>query len=416
MPDWAYDTIGWILLAAGLPLLAWSLLWDPARRRRRCPRCWYSREGTPGLRCPECGREARSERSLYRVRRRWRWATAALLMLVGAYAAAVYEGVRARGWWAAVPRPALPWALAYAPDQPEPAVPGPLVGEIRARYFAAPRRLRTLWPGERWALGHAAAAALSRADNPSNLTLAAELLVHARRDAAEIAPERARAYVVLEKSLLAYASCRTYRDIGLMQWRPDEPGPVPFMTAYRRPDAVRLEFLDPGPPDSRGVTRRCVAWGDGGPFRRWDTYAGVVGTRATAPDAVDSTLYPYGGQGGAGGWVQSVLSGLLGSRSLPSVMRKATILREEEFDGHRCFVVSAVLPGGGITTWIDAESFAVRKYRAQRENGAVVVYRPEFDAELPASVFEFDPAREAETPLGDGKHVVQALGSMVGRE
>jgi hypothetical protein len=56
--DWLYHTFGWTLAAAGMVLLAWALFWDRSRGRRRCPKCWYNMEGVPGLRCPECGREA----------------------------------------------------------------------------------------------------------------------------------------------------------------------------------------------------------------------------------------------------------------------------------------------------------------------------------------------------------------------
>src|SRR5688572_28644873 len=57
----------------GVTLSLWALLWDRARGRRRCPSCWHDLAGVPGLRCPECGKEARSERRLFRTRRRWRW-------------------------------------------------------------------------------------------------------------------------------------------------------------------------------------------------------------------------------------------------------------------------------------------------------------------------------------------------------
>lgn len=69
--------------AISLPALALALralYHDPARRQPRCPGCWYLMIGLPPQRCPECGRQFRSERELYRVRRRWKPALVALLL------------------------------------------------------------------------------------------------------------------------------------------------------------------------------------------------------------------------------------------------------------------------------------------------------------------------------------------------
>jgi hypothetical protein len=78
---------GGAVAAAALVLIAWALLWDRARGRRRCPGgwlrgCWYDMSATAGLRCPECGREARRERDLFRTRRRWSLALAGLVVAV----------------------------------------------------------------------------------------------------------------------------------------------------------------------------------------------------------------------------------------------------------------------------------------------------------------------------------------------
>ena len=83
--DWLFCVAGWTLGALGAALLLWALFRDRSRGRRRCPRCWYDMAGVPGLRCPECGAEQRSERRLFRTRRRWKSAAAAVLLaLLGA--------------------------------------------------------------------------------------------------------------------------------------------------------------------------------------------------------------------------------------------------------------------------------------------------------------------------------------------
>lgn len=82
--DWLSWTGAGALALAALLVGGWAFLWDRSRGRRRCPRCWYDMAATPGLRCPECGREAISERALSRTRRRYRTAAAALVLLLPA--------------------------------------------------------------------------------------------------------------------------------------------------------------------------------------------------------------------------------------------------------------------------------------------------------------------------------------------
>lgn len=72
-PVWVWAVAGTIGMC-GAGLAAWALLADRARGRPRCPKCWYLMIGATGLRCPECGHVAKSNRAMFRTRRRWRWA------------------------------------------------------------------------------------------------------------------------------------------------------------------------------------------------------------------------------------------------------------------------------------------------------------------------------------------------------
>lgn len=111
--DWLYHALGWTLAAAGVVLLVWALFWDRSRGRRRCPKCWYSMEGVPGLRCPECGREAKSESGLLRTRRR-RWvAVIAVAIIAAGYPIYKVPRIVAGGWRGAVPSTALIAALPW---------------------------------------------------------------------------------------------------------------------------------------------------------------------------------------------------------------------------------------------------------------------------------------------------------------
>ncbi len=108
--------LGWSLAAAGGARLGWAVGWGGAatrgfRRRvvrlRRCPRCWYDMSAIDGLRCSECGREVKSERKLFKTRRRWRWAIVGLAAVVAGYPVARIPAIRAHGWVAAIPTTAL---------------------------------------------------------------------------------------------------------------------------------------------------------------------------------------------------------------------------------------------------------------------------------------------------------------------
>ncbi|MBX9736938.1 MAG: hypothetical protein K2X32_08425 [Phycisphaerales bacterium] len=92
--------IGLIAGLAGM-LLWWALLsdwWQGGAKKRRCPKCAYDMSGTSGLKCPECGRVAKSERQLHRSRRRWRLALVALAALTLASLLPVGVKVYREGW------------------------------------------------------------------------------------------------------------------------------------------------------------------------------------------------------------------------------------------------------------------------------------------------------------------------------
>jgi hypothetical protein len=123
--DWLYHLLGYTFAAAAVVLLLWALFWDRSRGRRRCPKCWYDMAGVPGLRCPECGREARREGSLHRTRRRWRGVCIALVVMLAASPVWSVPRIRRDGWFGAVPTTILAlaapmggsqWEVAYTPD------------------------------------------------------------------------------------------------------------------------------------------------------------------------------------------------------------------------------------------------------------------------------------------------------------
>lgn len=152
--DWLWIAAGSAALLAGAILLAWGLLGDWAARlrrgrTRRCPRCWYSMEATEGRRCPECGREARSERRMLRSRRRWRAAAAGVIVAMAGAAAIAWPLSAGGAWKKWVPDTALIVMLPWT----EEAWP---LDELHERIWAYQgsvhwARSRALWPWQ-WEL------------------------------------------------------------------------------------------------------------------------------------------------------------------------------------------------------------------------------------------------------------------------
>lgn len=130
---WVAWSAAAILAAGGLYVAGRALLADRARGRRRCPSCWYDLAGVAGLRCPECGREARSERALLRTRRHKRRAVGGLAMVVLAGAVAMLPRV-VRDPWSLVPTPALAVMLSFYDDE---------AGRLYARLAGAVARGQT---------------------------------------------------------------------------------------------------------------------------------------------------------------------------------------------------------------------------------------------------------------------------------
>jgi hypothetical protein len=115
----ALEVVGWVagivLFLAGLYVLARALFADRSRGRRRCPRCWYDMDAAPTLRCPECGKEARTAAALLRTRRHKRRAALALLLLgLGCLAGIAPRLIRDP--WGTLPTPLLSVVLWFYDD------------------------------------------------------------------------------------------------------------------------------------------------------------------------------------------------------------------------------------------------------------------------------------------------------------
>src|SRR5262245_54158699 len=100
--DWIFWLTGGVFTLAGLAIVVRALFGD-RHRGPRCPKCWYDMRGSPGLRCPECGRTAPCERKLLKKRRPWRAALAGMLVAAIGASGCLMPKVRRDGWLSIVP-------------------------------------------------------------------------------------------------------------------------------------------------------------------------------------------------------------------------------------------------------------------------------------------------------------------------
>jgi hypothetical protein len=98
-----YRSLAGLMVVLGVALIYRSLFHDRPRGRRRCPKCLYDMTGVPGLRCPECGRDAKRERRLHKTRRRWGWFAVSVLMFPLACFSGIYPQAKRDGWPSVTP-------------------------------------------------------------------------------------------------------------------------------------------------------------------------------------------------------------------------------------------------------------------------------------------------------------------------
>jgi hypothetical protein len=105
------------VIGTGLAVAFWGVWGRTSRGRRRCPKCWYDMRGVPGLVCPECGRDARKIKRLYRARHRRKIGVAGVLVAVSGPAFVAVEYVREQGPLVLVPTTVMIAGVEWLPDR-----------------------------------------------------------------------------------------------------------------------------------------------------------------------------------------------------------------------------------------------------------------------------------------------------------
>lgn len=412
MAPWIFQAMAWVLGVAGVLLLAWALVGDRARGRRRCPKCWYdlsaARPEGGGVTCPECGKKSAGERSLRRARRRWRWATLACVVLVGAWASRAWHVARVRGWWRVAPDVVV---IAFLPRteswshpifiHPSSVLNSQLSGAYRRELYhrwVPIEHAEGVWRHgelngiERWLLARRAKAWLRQTDIDEFRYVACEMLAWASDENPQGLPPAHLAMLVLARSRLAYAGIDSYTDIGVQVEDLSEIDYelgvqyTPFVTGFDRTGGVRHESVTVSPDDDwspmaggRGAVSfrpnggLAVMWEQGGAYKVDDNEVYAYPVEWHPADAVDpDRLWHSPLTADHGTW-----------HAMPDRVRGRSCYRlTKEWDE--------------MELWIDAETWLVLRVR---EGWVDIHFEPTTGVDLDESWWRFDPSDPADTPL-----------------
>ena len=165
-----------------------------------------------------------------------------------------------------------------------------------------------------------------------------------------------------------YSAAESYQDSGFVQITANTPSAAKpkilnsFNSFFARPGNYRFQWKTDDEPNSRWN----VIWTTGNFFATLDPN-GIPelemnrGTTIARASAVTR---------GASQTVAALLSGTVRGFRL-SEMQDATLLREEDFEGEKCFVVRGRHPlGFPIDVWISKNDFLIRKIRQTNGDGS----------------------------------------------
>ncbi|MFN0110565.1 MAG: LolA family protein [Blastocatellia bacterium] len=165
---------------------------------------------------------------------------------------------------------------------------------------------------------------------------------------------------IMEKTMAAYADCKSYSDSGRVETlfimkHGKRTTVKPFSTAFVRPDAFRFEYQE---RDGEKDWRRYIVWQKASDIKSWWTLKPEVKELESLSMALAG---PTGVSGGSAIRVPSLL--------LPSSMANGLkfltelkLLSEEPIGVHSAYKIEAKDSSGRIQTlWIDTQRFLILK-------------------------------------------------------
>jgi len=188
---------------------------------------------------------------------------------------------------------------------------------------------------------------------------------------------------ILDKMATAYATCKSYRDSGVVTnfFDPQHIDIKPFRTAFVRPDQFRFEY-DEGTPE-----KPYIVWTKGDEVRTWWYIKPGVERQPSLELGI------AGATGVSGGSAHTIpnllLSDRIGGRSIAS-LTDLTRLPDEAIDDTPCFRLQGKFADRPTTLWLEKETCLIRRIVEDTTlTKTTTVYRPEIDKEITAKELEF---------------------------
>ena len=204
---------------------------------------------------------------------------------------------------------------------------------------------------------------------------------------------------VVERMAKTYASCKTYRDSGIVrtvfiQAGRDHIVEKPFSTVFVRPDRFRFEYKEKELGNRREY--RYIVWRKGKDVQTWwDVAPGIE-----KPQSLGSAL--AGATGVSGGSAHTVPALLIpdevGGRRLTDIT-EAKRIEDAKLNKVDCFRIQGQFVGSPMTLWVDKKTFLVRRIDSQIKfdnfsTQETTTYKPVIDGEVTDKMLEFDPPKQ----------------------
>ena len=208
---------------------------------------------------------------------------------------------------------------------------------------------------------------------------------------------------ILDRMVAAYASAKSYRDVGVVQttwsgWR-SHVNQRPFETAFVRGGGFRFEYADQGRRSILDMLmfhdERMVIWGDNQNAKTWWTVHDGQVEEGTLGLAIAGAT---GVSGGASHSVPRMLLPDAVEGACIDDIEAAMVAGIESVGGHPCFKLAGTRGDETVEMWIDRETFLIRRIREVDEIGGkqveeITAYDPKLNVDLAADVFRFEPPK-----------------------